>query len=155
MGVYSSIEINSKQLERVLDNNLAYKDFLRQGLINPSQLTCSQTGRACHNSTMEDASLDLDAEMSSPFRICTLNVNFQLCKSLPSLLIVPRDTSDECIRKNVKCHRQGRLPIIVWRHAGNRAVLLRSSGFHGKSFIGMLMKSGQAAASKTFLSIIE
>jgi len=33
-----------------------------------------------------------------------------------------------------------RLPTIVWRHPVNRAVLLRSSGFHSKGFIGMIMK---------------
>ncbi len=39
-----------------------------------------------------------------------------------------------------------RLPTIVWRHPVNRAVLLRSSGFHSKGFIGMIMK-GQATNS--------
>ena len=139
----SLVELNGKQLERVFDYSLAYKDFLRQGLINLS----GSGGSVCQNSTMEDASFDLDPATASPFRLCTLNVNYQLCKSLPAFFIVPASTSDDCIRKNVKCHRQGRLPVIVWRHTTNRAVLLRSSGFHGKGFIGMLMKGGQTVTA--------
>ncbi len=83
----------------------------------------------------------------SSFRICTLNSSYQLCKSYPALFIVSKETTDDCIRKNSKCHRQNRLPIIVWQHPVNKSLLLRSSGFHGKGFIGMLMK-GQTTNSK-------
>ena len=63
------------------------------------------------------------------------------------MFVIPRSTSDECVRKNAKCHRQNRLPIIVWRHPHTKSLLLRSSSFLGKGIIGMLMK-GQTTSSK-------
>jgi hypothetical protein len=64
-----------------------------------------------------------------------------MCKTYPALFVVPKDASDECVRKSCKYHRQNRLPIVVWRHPANNSILFRSSAFHGKGFIGMLMKS--------------
>jgi myotubularin-related protein 5/13 len=63
------------------------------------------------------------------------------------MFVIPKNISDECIRKNAKCHRQNRLPIIVWRHPQAQSLLLRSSSFLGKGIIGMLMK-GQTTSSK-------
>jgi hypothetical protein len=36
-------------------------------------------------------------------------------------IVIPRCTSDECVRKNAKCHIQNRLPIIVWRNNLNKS----------------------------------
>ena len=85
---------------------------------------------------------------ASHFRLCTLNRSYQLCKSYPALFLVAKEISDDCVRKNAKCHRQSRLPVAVWRHLTNKAILLRSSGFHGKGFIGMLMKGQTTSGSK-------
>lgn len=108
-----------------------------------SNRTETELENDCLNSLISSSSTS-----SSPFRICTLNTSYQLCKSYPALFIVSKETTDECVRKNSKCHRQNRLPIIVWQHPVNKSLLLRSSGFHGKGFIGMLMK-GQSSTNNT------
>jgi hypothetical protein len=129
-----------KHLEKILENSSVFKDFSRQGLLNSN----------CNNN-----SSDFDDPSKSQFRLCTLNINYQFCKSYPAMFLVPKDTTDECIRKNAKCHRQNRLPIMVWRHPVRKSVLLRSSGFHGKGFIGMLIKGQTTSASNEANSSIE
>lgn len=159
MDCINSLNVNhveAKQLERLVEMMPAYKDFLRLGLLSLTK-----------NSTSDDLSsanggLDLASDMETPssinhsslFRICTLNLNYQLCKTLPSIFVVPRESTDDCIRKNAKCHRQGRLPVIMWRHNRNKALLLRASGFHGKGFIGMLIKTSSGAAVQTSNSFL-
>ena len=66
---------NWKNLEKLLDSSLAYKDYIRQGFISGySTLLNSRT-------TANKKSID-DID-DSQFRICKLNVNYQLCKSYP------------------------------------------------------------------------
>ncbi|XP_064634624.1 myotubularin-related protein 13-like isoform X5 [Lineus longissimus] len=72
------------------------------------------------------------------FRISTVNCNFSVCRSYPALLVVPQTIADESIRKFARSHRQYRFPVVTWRHARTKAVLLRASGFHGKGVMGML-----------------
>lgn len=79
----------SKHLEKILENSKFLKDFVRQGLLKIN------------------SNNDCDDQFSQ-FRLCTLNLNYQLCKSYPALFLVPKDTPDESIRKNSKCHRQNR-----------------------------------------------
>ncbi len=69
------------------------------------------------------------------------------------MFVVPKDTTDECIRKNARCHKLNRLPIIVWRNPVTNALLLRSSSFNGKSIIAMLMK-GQTTSSKPCVDLL-
>ncbi|XP_038054357.1 myotubularin-related protein 13-like isoform X3 [Patiria miniata] len=76
------------------------------------------------------------------FRISEANIHFEVCRSYPSLVVVPSALSDDSIRRLAKCHRQCRFPAITWRHPGTKALLLRSSGFHGKGVMGMI-KSAQ------------
>lgn len=146
-----------KVLEKWLENSLAYKDYIRQGLITlnhskDNKIDDTTSASLIRNDAdQENEFLNLltssTSDSLSSFRICTLNSSYQLCKSYPALFIVSKETTDDCIRKNSKCHRQNRLPIIVWQHPVNKSLLLRSSGFHGKGFIGMLMK-GQTTNSK-------
>lgn len=130
-----------------MDSSAVYRDFVRLGFID-----------AFDGSGIPNIAESLVADCQSKpaaanqrFRICTLNTAYQLCKSYPALFVVPRDTSDDCVRKNAKCHRQARLPLIVWRHPANKALLLRSSGFHGKGFIGMIMKGQTTSGSECSL----
>ena len=82
---------NSNNLEKYFGNSDIFKDFFRQGLLS------------FKNSSSEDD--------SSKFRICTLNVDYQLCKSYPALFLVPKHAKDECLKKNSKFHRQNRYKI--------------------------------------------
>ena len=43
-----------------------------------------------------------------------------------------------------------RFPIVVWRHPIKKSFLLISGGFHGKGFLGMLMK-GQSTINFKFI----
>ena len=66
---------------------------------------------------------------------------FFLYNSYPPLVVVPSALSDDSIRRLAKCHRGLRFPAIVWRHPRTKALLLRSSGFHGKGVMGMIKSS--------------
>ena len=113
-----------RQLARWLQGSLAYRDYVRQGLLG-----------------------DEEAAEDAPFKLSAFNCNYQVCKSYPALLVVARETSDEAMKKNSKCHRLNRFPVLVWRHPTHKSLLLRSSSFINKGFIGMLIK-GQANSGK-------
>lgn len=147
-----------KYLERLVDASPVYRDFVRLGFIDAfdgsgiPNLVESLVQRNNSESVGATANATETSDAASHlFRLCTLNTGYALCKSYPALFVVPRDISDECVRKNAKCHRQARLPLIVWRHPTNKALLLRSSGFHGKGFIGMIMKGQTTSGSELFI----
>lgn len=81
------LNLNNPRLKN-LEQSKFLKDFVRQGLFKINKSDCE--------------------DHSSQFRLCTLNINFQICKSYPALFLVPKETPDESIRKNLKCHRQSR-----------------------------------------------
>ena len=64
---------------------LLLDDFVRQGLLQSVQQQQQQQ----------------QATSSPPpaFRVCTLNKRYELCKTYPSVFLVPRLVSDECVRK--------------------------------------------------------
>ena len=95
---------NNKHLEKLVEYSCVYKDFARQGLLGLTNNNFSRNMKG-NNNNLE--------EFNSQFRICTLNINYQLCKSYPALFLVPKDTNDECIKKNAKCHRQNRYSYIL------------------------------------------
>ncbi len=59
--------------------------------------------------TNDEYDLSHNNKINTLFRMCLLNTSYQLCKSYPALFLVPKDISDECIKKTTKCHRQSRL----------------------------------------------
>ncbi|NWS44525.1 MTMR5 protein, partial [Probosciger aterrimus] len=63
--------------------------------------------------------------------------------SYPGLLIVPQSIQDNTIQRISRCYRQNRFPVVCWRNARTKAVLLRSGGLHGKGVVG-LFKSQNA-----------
>ncbi|NXG04547.1 MTMR5 protein, partial [Sakesphorus luctuosus] len=63
--------------------------------------------------------------------------------SYPGLLIVPQSVPDNTIQRISRCYRQNRFPVVCWRNARTKAVLLRSGGLHGKGVVG-LFKSQNA-----------
>lgn len=114
-------------LERMIESAPAFSDYLRLGLVSfksgSLQLhlpTPETAANANATAGLDDASEyssmiagdDLGGA-SSPFRFCALNFNYQLCRTYPCVFVVPRDTSDECIRKNAKCHRQNRFNFFL------------------------------------------
>ncbi|XP_041365406.1 myotubularin-related protein 13-like [Gigantopelta aegis] len=129
----SSLSSDPKNLERLMERS-SYQDLERLGLG-----TLSTPGQKSH---------------SEPFRISTVNKSYSVCRSYPALLVVPQTVTDESIRKFARCHRQYRFPVICWRHPRTKGLLLRASGFHSRSLMGMLRhnpstgtSSGEASSS--------
>ncbi|NWX92840.1 MTMR5 protein, partial [Nothoprocta pentlandii] len=65
--------------------------------------------------------------------------------SYPGLLIVPQSIQDNTIQRISRCYRQNRFPVVCWRNARTKAVLLRSGGLHGKGVVGLFKAVTPAA----------
>ena len=99
-----------KFIDKWMECSLMYKDFIRLGLVSshgnhPASLALEQACTAIKSEVAED---EFDAHSANIFRLCSLNSNYQLCKSYPALFVVAKETTDDCVKKNVKCHRQNR-----------------------------------------------
>ena len=53
-------------------------------------------------------------EMTSLFRISTVNSNYHLCSTYPALLVVPRKMSDEELVQSANFRSGHRLPVLCW-----------------------------------------
>uniref|UniRef100_UPI00398EB046 myotubularin-related protein 5 isoform X1 n=1 Tax=Pristiophorus japonicus TaxID=55135 RepID=UPI00398EB046 len=128
-----------------------------------SALTLSTTMRSSDKSTMSHMveraccrdyqrlglgtlSNSLTRSKNEPFRITTVNRMYSVCRSYPSLLIIPQTIQDSTMQRISRCYRQNRFPVVCWRNSRTKAVLLRSAGLHGKSVVG-LFKSQNASAA--------
>ena len=134
-GISSKFDTNN--VSKLIENSLAYRDYLRQGLVSLTENESS-------------------SNYSAYFKLSKSNLNYQLCKTYPALFLIPKDVTDECVRKNAKCHRQNRFPLIVWHHPKKRSLILRGSGFQGgKGLIGMLIKNTSQSNTNNFISTTE
>uniref|UniRef100_A0A7M4EBX0 SET binding factor 1 n=1 Tax=Crocodylus porosus TaxID=8502 RepID=A0A7M4EBX0_CROPO len=88
----------------------------------------------------------LTRSKSEPFRISTVNRMYAICRSYPGLLIVPQNIQDNTIQRISRCYRQNRFPVVCWRNARTKAVLLRSGGLHSKG-VASLFKAPNAPTS--------
>lgn len=84
---------------------------------------------------------------SDGLRITSINSTYSICRSYPALLVVPQCISDDNIRKFSRCYVHYRFPVVTWCHPRTKALLLRASGFHSKSVMGML--KGHPTSSST------
>ncbi|CAG9571879.1 unnamed protein product [Danaus chrysippus] len=78
---------------------------------------------------------------AAPFRLAHANALYTLARSYPAVVAVPESVSDESLRRVARCYRQGRLPVLTWRHPRTRAILARSAASHHKGVMGMLKSS--------------
>ncbi|XP_050355380.1 myotubularin-related protein 13 [Nymphalis io] len=76
-----------------------------------------------------------------PFRLSHANALYTLCRSYPAVVAVPESVSDESLRRASRCYRQGRVPVLTWRHPRTKALLARSAASHHKGVMGMLKSS--------------
>ncbi|XP_051919540.1 myotubularin-related protein 13 isoform X3 [Hippocampus zosterae] len=81
------------------------------------------------------------------FRITAVNRLYSLCRSYPGLLVVPQAIQDSSLHKVARCYRHNRLPVVCWKHARTKAVLLRSGGFHGKSVVGLFKSQNPSSTA--------
>lgn len=78
-----------------------------------------------------------------------------LCHSYPGLLIVPQTIPDTTIQRICRSYRQNRFPVICWRNARTKAVLLRSAGLHAKGVVGFFKSpNAPAAGTKKDISLL-
>ncbi|XP_028170103.1 myotubularin-related protein 13 [Ostrinia furnacalis] len=80
---------------------------------------------------------------SSPFRLSHANAVYTLCRSYPAVIPAPESIGDESLRRISRCYRQGRLPVLTWRHPTTHAILSRSAASHHKGVMGMLKGTHQ------------
>ncbi|XP_053616581.1 myotubularin-related protein 13 [Plodia interpunctella] len=84
---------------------------------------------------------------STPFRTSHANALYTLCRSYPAVFPVPENISDDSLRRMARCYRQGRIPVVTWRHPRTHALLSRSAAPHHKGVMGMLKVSHQTPAA--------
>lgn len=61
------------------------------------------------------------------WRISRVNESYELCDTYPSLLVVPKNASDEYLRHVAGFRSRGRLPVMSWIHPESQATITRSS----------------------------
>lgn len=61
------------------------------------------------------------------WKLSSINKNFEICPTYPSLLAVPASINDAFLSTAAACRSKRRLPVLTWRHAGNHASMCRSS----------------------------
>ncbi|XP_050521870.1 myotubularin-related protein 3 [Daktulosphaira vitifoliae] len=61
------------------------------------------------------------------WRISKVNWDYKLCASYPNRLLVPSCISDQVLEAAAKFRSSKRLPVVVWRHKSNGAILARCS----------------------------
>ncbi|KAL4631405.1 myotubularin-like isoform X1 [Arapaima gigas] len=70
------------------------------------------------------------------WRITSLNQNYELCDTYPTILVVPKKATDEDLRKVSMFRSRGRIPVLSWIHPENQATIVRCSqplvGMSGK-----------------------
>ncbi|VDO13920.1 unnamed protein product [Brugia timori] len=61
------------------------------------------------------------------YNIATNDIFFRLCATYPKSVIVPKDITDDELRRACAARNNARFPAAVWCYARNESVLLRSS----------------------------
>ncbi|CAG9820540.1 unnamed protein product [Phaedon cochleariae] len=61
------------------------------------------------------------------WRISKVNENYKFCPTYPPYLLVPSCINDDMLESVAKFRSSRRIPAVVWRHARNGAVIVRSS----------------------------
>ena len=65
-------------------------------------------------------------DKNCPFRVTKLNINYELCDTYPTLLLVPQNAKDNLIKRAAQHRSRNRLPVITWSNSYNIS-LARSS----------------------------
>lgn len=64
---------------------------------------------------------------SSRWRRCTLNENYELCRTYPSVLFVPASVDDDTVVRSATFRSKSRFPALAWVHPLTGASITRSS----------------------------
>ncbi|XP_032805005.2 myotubularin-related protein 5-like isoform X2 [Petromyzon marinus] len=150
-SVYGSEEEDEISISDEGDKTLTNTATTSSTMKSPEKLTVDHAlERACckdyQRLGLGTLSSSLTRSKSEIYRISTVNRMYGTCRSYPGLLIVPQNVQDSTLQKISRCYRQNRFPVICWRHSQTKAVLLRSSGPHGKGVVGLFKGQGQHAS---------
>ena len=101
-------------------------DYARQ---TKNATNSNPMGRAFHTFRHEK---DLELELArlraqQSWRICRVNKEFAVCKTLPELNIVPASLDDVAVKSIAESYMDGRFPTLVWHSRESGASLLSSS----------------------------
>jgi myotubularin-related protein 5/13 len=92
-AIESAIQNDAKSIDRLAERCYS-RDYTRMGLgclnVNPQQ----------HR-----------MQRSEPFRITLVNTSYTVCRSYPSVLVVPQSVSDDSVRRFSRSHRQYRYSL--------------------------------------------
>ncbi|KAJ4805511.1 Myotubularin [Rhynchospora pubera] len=101
------------------------------------------------------------------WRMTTINSNYTLCPTYPSVLVVPKSISDEELLQAASFRTSRRIPVISWCNPGSGAVLARSSQPRVGPFMssrnhsderlvaGLCSSSADSSASRRKLYIVD
>jgi myotubularin-related protein 5/13 len=87
--------------------------------------------------------------------ITSLNLNYSVTRTYPALVVVPSGINDECIMRISRFYKSSRFPVVIWRHARTKALLMRSSGFQGKGVFDVFKKTAQVLYIMTEKALIK
>ncbi|XP_051506911.1 myotubularin-like isoform X3 [Myxocyprinus asiaticus] len=73
---------------------------------------------------------------NNEWRVTFINMNYELCDTYPTVLVVPYKAPDEDLRRVATFRSRCRIPVLSWFHKENHAVITRCSqplvGMSGK-----------------------
>lgn len=91
-------------------------EFRRQGMYNFQE---SKPGTA-----------DRDDEVfGAKVRMCSVNLDFDICKSYPNMFFIPETVQDEEAKECAAFRLNNRLPVLTWLNRDKQSSLWRSSQF--------------------------
>lgn len=87
--------------------------------------------------------------------LTTVNLNYSVTRSYPALVVVPAEINDECISRISRFYKSNRFPVVTWRHARTKALLMKSSGFQGKGVFDVFKNNNQMLYVMTEKALIK
>ncbi|XP_012270796.1 myotubularin-related protein 4 isoform X2 [Orussus abietinus] len=90
---------------------------------------CPRLGKdtASYTSTFNSEVERLKFNLHDTWRISQINKDYRMCPSYPPQLLVPACITDKILDTASKFRSSRRIPVVVWRHVNNGAVIARSS----------------------------
>lgn len=96
---------------------------------NGQQWTANRFKKQVHNDNNEffKEIKRLEFDLKTAWRVSNANSEFGVCQSYPRFLLVPITISDDILLNVASFRSSRRIPVVVWRHKRNGAVIARCS----------------------------
>ncbi|XP_071959434.1 myotubularin-related protein 9-like isoform X1 [Antedon mediterranea] len=113
LNVVSSIE----SLSNIETISMMYPFFYR-----PMSTEKTENGWEAYLPEIEFNKMDKDV-----WRLSTVNQSYQVCKTYPHAVVVPKTITDDMLKQSASFRHGGRFPVLSYYHKSNKTSLLRSS----------------------------